>query len=193
MPTAKMHGQHPVERVAQGLERGTAAGTARAAAFPSRSISRRILPGTWSESTVSIPWALNLFMACDPPGPNWNAPWSPWSFFVGQQVEAGEECRPDGEHHRHRPEELLHVGDDRFIAQGGVEADLVERDAGQVEPAGAPQLLSRRRCGRRSGPGFSLMRSWAILISSLRCPKVSASWGQISTQAGGLPFLSRVS
>ena len=56
-------------------------------------------------------------------------------------MDAGKEGRPDGEHHRYHPEELLDVGDDRLVSEGRVEADLVEIHAGKVEPARSPYFL----------------------------------------------------
>ena len=43
----------------------------------------------------------------------------------GQQVKTGEECRPDGQDHRHRAEEILDVTDDRFLATVGAIASVL--------------------------------------------------------------------
>ena len=58
-----------------------------------------------------------------------------------QQVKAGKERRPDGEHHRYYAEEVLDVGDDRLICHGRVESYLVEVHAGEIEPACSPHLF----------------------------------------------------
>ena len=67
-------------------------------------------------------------------------------------MDSRKKRRPDGEHHRHHAEEVLHVGDDRLVAKGGVEADLVE-EVLEGRASWCRPVPFRRRRGRCSGPG----------------------------------------
>src|SRR6185369_12906399 len=59
----------------------------------------------------------------------------------GQQMDPGEQGGPYGKHHGYGSEEILYVGDDRFVPESGIHPQLVRIYVGDVEPAGAANLL----------------------------------------------------